>query len=1093
MGGILVRHRSARGFGLRAFALVLVLSAGLVTSDALAAPAPAELPDEGAALAAARKFDKPVKVSGLTTEASETSANPDGTMTVTQTLRAERVKRGDKWVPVDTEVRKHSDGLIRPEATLVDLRLAGKGKGTPLAVVAKDGVEVGLSWPEALPEPTVNGSTTTYEEVWSGVDLRVDATSTGFSQVLVVKTAEAAKSDKLRKITYGSHVKGGKLSQRDGLLEVKDDRGQVRFTGDASQMWDATGRPAKMAVELTAATLSVVPDQAFLASPETKFPVSIDPRYDWAGFKNHHLVLQEYFPDARNYDRTDGQLGDLKSGWHSSTGASISYVEMNTGPLAGKKVHSAKFATKVIHSAKCAEVQPTALWHMGGFGPDTTWRAGGPAWFSKQGTINTKNNADYCPSDGQTEFDITGLVDSHAKNSYPAMTLGLISDSLDANDKAWRRFDLNPVLRVIYNSPPNKARELSMERGLYACGSRDKISYVPTRTPRLRGQLSDPDGGVLWSHFALHKGPVGNSVGIADYHYADTPSGSFVEAQVQPDTITEDGVYNWSVNASDGELTSGWEGNCEFIVDTVKPVVPQVSSVEYPASAPGGGAGVTGTFELDSVKSASGDVSKFVYSFTSDGGDGLGKEMAAGPDGKATIRWTPGTARSETLFVKTVDRAGNLSDLKRYNFIVLPGGPPAAHWALDGALTDSNGGNALVPNGSPNLTAAGYSGKGTRLNVAQDFLSGGAVVDTSKNFTLSAWAKLDGIGAGQAVVSTADASTLSSSLYYDQGVKRWTFGMTAKDNKADLRVVRAGSDAVAGVWTHLAGTYEATKKTLSLHVDGIKQGEIAGLEGWQASQLLVGRHRWNGQDIASFVGSVDELKVYNRTLNDAEIKVLAKQAGIRAHYKIGEGTGTSTKDEVTSRVATAGGKVGWETSSRYTSLLLNGPDEQGQPQDVEAYVSAPAPGIRTDRSYTVSTWARLDLDAPEDKPRTIVSLAHNGTSQLDLRYGGASRKWEFVMAGSTVATAYEAEVQEWVYLTAVHDTTASEMRLYLNGIYITRVSFTGGSATSESTVELGRLTPATAAGGFWKGGIDDVRVYAGALSDEEIRAQAVRS
>ena len=129
----------------------------------------------------------------------------------------------------------------------------------------------------------------------------------------------------------------------------------------------------------------------------------------------------------------------------------------------------------------------------------------------------------------------------------------------------------------------------------------------------------------------------------------------------------------------------------------------------------------------------------------------------------------------------------------------------------------------------------------------------------------------------------------------------------------------------------------------------------------------------------------------------------------------------------------------------------------------------------------------------QDKARTIVSLVHNGVSQLDLRYGGASKKWEFVMAGTTVATAYEAELREWVYLTAVHDTTSSEMRLYLNGVYITRVPFTGGSAQTESTLDFGRLTPATTAGAFWKGGIDDVRVHAGVLSDEEILAERIRS
>ena len=76
-----MRHRPARGFGMRTFILVLAVSAGFVTPVGSAEAAPTELPTEASALAAARKFDTPVKVSELTTEASETSANPDGTMT----------------------------------------------------------------------------------------------------------------------------------------------------------------------------------------------------------------------------------------------------------------------------------------------------------------------------------------------------------------------------------------------------------------------------------------------------------------------------------------------------------------------------------------------------------------------------------------------------------------------------------------------------------------------------------------------------------------------------------------------------------------------------------------------------------------------------------------------------------------------------------------------------------------------------------------------------------------------------------------------------------------------------------------------------
>lgn len=519
------------------------------------------------------------------------------------------------------------------------------------------------------------------------------------------------------------------------------------------------------------------------------------------------------------------------------------------------------------------------------------------------------------------------------------------------------------------------------------------------------------------------------------------------------------------------------------------PPAPQVSSRQYPPSQPGGGVGVAGTFELD----ADDDAVKFIYSFTNDEGF-LDKEVLADAEGNATIQWTPRVEGQHRIFVSSMNREGVYSEVPLYEFLVLPGGHPAAHWALDGTLIDTNGQNALTSNGNPELAVVGYAGNGVRLNAAQDHLSGSVLIDTSKNFTLSAWAKVDAVegDVSRAVVGTSDGTASSSGLYYDAGAARWAFGMTAAADRAQLSVARSLDVAETGVWTHLAGTYESTTKTLSLHVDGVKQGEVTGVEGWQASQLLVGRLHWNGAEIAGSPGAIDEVKVYARTLNEAEVKALAKQVGIRAHYKISEGIGGSTRDEVTGASATLAGNTGWEQDLDDTSLLFNGPDSEGREQDGEAYVSAPSPGIRTDRSFSISAWARPDLEAHDDKPRTVLSLVHNGTSLLDIRSGGASKKWELVMGGTTLETRYHVELQEWTYLTAVHDKTSSELRLYFSGLYVTSVPFTGGPAQAESTLELGRLAPG-ATEGFWKGGIDDVRVYAGVLSQEQILAKAVRA
>lgn len=509
---------------------------------------------------------------------------------------------------------------------------------------------------------------------------------------------------------------------------------------------------------------------------------------------------------------------------------------------------------------------------------------------------------------------------------------------------------------------------------------------------------------------------------------------------------------------------------------------PVAHAAEVPQVSLRSGGGVGLVYEFDLLAD---DATKFVYSFSAESGESLDHEVAAGADGRATVRWTPRDPGVQHLFAKSVDSAGQYSELQRFRFDVLFGGAPAARWSLDDTYADTNGLNVLTPSGSIE-NALGHGNQAVRFHGGQDFLSGAAPVDTSKNFTLTAWAKVDDGARARGVVAADD----SAGLYYDAALGRWAFGMTTAADKTAPHVALSQSAALVGVWTHLTGTYESVTRTLALHVDGIKQAEVAGVEGWQASQLLIGGNRWGTPEHGGD-RTIDEVTAHPRTLNDAEVKKMASAAGLRSHYKL-NGSGGFTQDEVTGTSSAIGPTVDWENDGDDTSLLFNGPDAEGQARDGESYAGVRGPRIRTDRSFSVSAWARLDTDTQEAKARTFVSLVHNGTSLLDLRYGGASKKWEFVVDGTTVQTAYRVELQEWTYLTAVHDKINSEVRLYLSGVYVTKVPFTGGSAETEAGLEFGRLSPATTAGSFWKGGLDDVRVYAGVLTEQQIVAQAVR-
>ncbi|WNM35442.1 hypothetical protein RKE30_36320 [Streptomyces sp. Li-HN-5-11] len=133
----------------------------------------------------------------LTTPTETVTANPSGTLTLNQSLYPTRVRQRGVWAPVDPSLHLSSDGRLAPEAVPSGITLSGGGDG-PLAVLTSMGKRLAVSWPGALPKPTVSSDTATYPEVLPGVDLQATVSPLGgFSEVLVVKNAAAAANPKL--------------------------------------------------------------------------------------------------------------------------------------------------------------------------------------------------------------------------------------------------------------------------------------------------------------------------------------------------------------------------------------------------------------------------------------------------------------------------------------------------------------------------------------------------------------------------------------------------------------------------------------------------------------------------------------------------------------------------------------------------------------------------------------------------------------------------------------------------------------------------------------------------------------------------------
>jgi Concanavalin A-like lectin/glucanases superfamily len=195
----------------------------------------------------------------------------------------------------------------------------------------------------------------------------------------------------------------------------------------------------------------------------------------------------------------------------------------------------------------------------------------------------------------------------------------------------------------------------------------------------------------------------------------------------------------------------------------------------------------------------------------------------------------------------------------------------------------------------------------------------------------------------------------------------------------------------------------------------------------------------------------------------------------------------------------------WETTSEYArSATKAGVDTSGS-QPLTLWHNTPV--LRTDQSYTVSAWVRPDRTTGTD----MTAVAQQGQVQSAFELGARSftadgvtkLRWAFTAAsadsagaGSVTASMTSQPLSddatgEWTHLVAVYDAADHQIRLYVNGeLKATTAQPSAWNATEPLTVGAARWSPPGGPSGLgrsWQGGIDDVTVYQGALTDAGVK------
>ncbi|HZB34248.1 MAG TPA: LamG-like jellyroll fold domain-containing protein [Streptosporangiaceae bacterium] len=227
-------------------------------------------------------------------------------------------------------------------------------------------------------------------------------------------------------------------------------------------------------------------------------------------------------------------------------------------------------------------------------------------------------------------------------------------------------------------------------------------------------------------------------------------------------------------------------------------------------------------------------------------------------------------------------RAANLALIKASGSVGTGGGPvfPPGTPGLDGvafyAFDEGSGTVARDGVGAHDATLVGgpawtpgHAGSALRFNGSNQYAdTGAAILDTTGNYSVSAWVRLDRLGSFATAVSQDGDVNSAFFLQYSGADNRFAFSFAG---------VRALAPAApqTGRWYHLVGVRDAASGSLTLYVDGARAGTASACLGDASTgPTVIGRAKFGGNQVDFWPGAIDQVHVFDRALSAAEVTEL---------------------------------------------------------------------------------------------------------------------------------------------------------------------------------------------------------------------------
>ncbi len=435
-----------------------------------------------------------------------------------------------------------------------------------------------------------------------------------------------------------------------------------------------------------------------------------------------------------------------------------------------------------------------------------------------------------------------------------------------------------------------------------------------------------------------------------------------------------------------------------------------------------------------------------------------------------------------------------------------------AYWSFDDLEAGStstadmsgNGYNATV-NGTVNA-ADGVLGSAAEFTATKGSYivadhAGALSFDITDSYTLSFWMKPDKISDGCVINNNRSASNSGTTDKNYMGA--WLSGGTLEYQLGRDYYKASGTEwpkltykpISAGTWYNVALVQNAATGKTYIYINGQKVSEssyIRPVEGTSSTvgEILMGTPL-KDYNATLYDGLLDEVKLYSDALSHAEIAeaydVVANADRI-AYWSFDDVSDTTVKNGgflknnadgtiVGSPAVQGNGIVG-------NAMFFNNDGDGFTAPDNDSFDFA------SSDSFSLSAWVKADsfggwrniaVKNREDSGAQYYGLFLNGdklTFAMGVRTNGGVKSWPAISAPITIG--------EWYHVVLVSDGEAGKSYMYLNGALVGTFDATYDYKGSTPWEIGGRLT---AQKEYFKGGIDELKLYNLALAADEIKSE----